>query len=189
MVYVLARNWWMIGLRGVVAVIFGLLTVLNPGITLAVLILLFGAYALVYGLFMAITAVAHRRGEPSWGILLAGGILSILLAVLTFLMPGITALALLYLIAAWAIVVGVSEIVAGIRLRREITGEWLLILGGALSVLFGVVLALFPGAGALALTLWIGVWALILGILLIALAFRLRSWRRDHPAKGALRTA
>jgi uncharacterized membrane protein HdeD (DUF308 family) len=186
---VLARNWWIVGLRGLVAVIFGLLTLLNPAITLAVLILLFGAYALVYGLFMAITAVAHRRGEPSWGILVAGGILSILLGVLTFLMPGITALALLYLIAAWAIVVGIAEIVAGIRLRREITGEWLLILGGVLSVVFGVFLAIFPGAGALALTLWIGAWALVLGILLIALAFRLRSWRRDRGGERALGTA
>ena len=189
MVHVLARNWWMVGLRGLVAVIFGLLTILAPRITLTVLVLLFGAYALVYGLFMAITAVAHRRGEPSWGVLLAGGILSILLGVATFLMPGITALALVFLIAAWAIVIGVAEIVAGIRLRREITGEWMLILGGVLSVIFGVVLALFPGAGALALTLWIGAWALVLGLLLIALAFRLRSWSRDHPSEPALRTA
>ena len=189
MVEVLARNWWLIALRGLAALIFGLLTLFNPLITLAVLVLFFGAYALVYGVFMAFAAVANRRGERSWGSLLVGGLVSVVIGVLTFLMPGVTALALLFLIAAWAIVIGLAEIAAGIRLRREITREWILILAGLLSVIFGIVLALFPTAGALAVALWIGAWATVLGILQIVLGFRLRTWKRTHAAEGALRTA
>jgi uncharacterized membrane protein HdeD (DUF308 family) len=180
MVDVLARNWGWIALRGVAALVFGVLTLLNPAITLRVLILFFGAYALVYGLFTVAAAVANRRGEPYWVALLVGGALSIVLGILTFLRPGVTAVVLLYFIAAWAIITGVSEIATGIRLRKVITGEWLLLLSGVLSVVFGLVLFFFPGAGALAVTLWTGAYATALGILLIALAFRLRSWHRTH---------
>ena len=185
---VLVLNWWVVGLRGLAALVFGLLTLLNPALTLTLLVLIFGAYALVYGLLMAVAAIANR-GDRSWGATLLGGILSIVIGVLTFLMPGVTALALLFLIAAWAIVVGAAEIAAGIRLRRVITGEWLLILGGVLSVIFGLVLVFFPGAGALAVTLWIGAWATVMGLLLIVLAFRLRSWKRSHVGGEALRRA
>src|SRR5688572_6364823 len=118
MVDLLARNWWLVGLRGLVALAFGLLTLFNPTITLAVLILLFGAYALVYGAFTVFAAVANRRGEPYWGALLLAGLLSVVLGILTFMMPGVTAVVLLYFIAAWAIVIGVLEIVAAIRLRK-----------------------------------------------------------------------
>lgn len=180
MIDVLARNWWMLALRGLAALVFGLLTLFYPGITLAVLLLLFGAYALVYGLFTIVAALANRRGQPYWLGLLVGGVVSVLIGVLTFMRPGVTGLALLYLIAAWAIVIGVSEIVAGIRLRKVITGEWLLVLSGVLSVVFGLALLVFPGAGALAVTLWIGAYATVLGILLIALAFRLRGWQRSR---------
>ncbi len=188
MLDVLARNWWLVGLRGVATLIFGLLTLFEPAITLTVLVLFFGAYALVYGLFTFAAAIGNRRSEGYWLALLVGGLLSLALGVLTFLMPGVTALVLLYLIAAWAIVTGVSEIVAGIRLRKLITGEWLLILGGVLSVMFGAALIVFPGAGALAVILWIGAYATVLGIILILLAFRLRKWRRAHPTAGTLRT-
>jgi uncharacterized membrane protein HdeD (DUF308 family) len=188
LVDVLARNWWMLALRGLAALIFGLLTLFNPTITLGVLILFFGAYALVYGAFTIFAALANRRGERYWVALLAGGILSILIGALTFLRPGVTAIVLLYFIAAWAIVVGLSEIVAGIRLRKVITGEWLLVLSGVLSVAFGLALIVFPGAGALAVTLWIGAYATALGILLIALAFRLWGWHRKHGAYQTLRT-
>jgi uncharacterized membrane protein HdeD (DUF308 family) len=188
LVDVLARNWWMLALRGLAALIFGLLTLFNPTITLGVLILFFGAYALVYGAFTIFAALANRRGERYWVALLAGGILSILIGALTFLRPGVTAIVLLYFIAAWAIVVGLSEIVAGIRLRKVITGEWLLVLSGVLSVAFGLALIVFPGAGALAVTLWIGAYATALGILLIALAFRLWGWHRRHGAYQTLRT-
>ena len=189
MVDVLARNWWLVALRGVAALVFGLLTLFNPALSLTALILLFGAYALAYGVFTVVAAIAGHRDEPRWVALLIGGLLSVALGVLTFVMPDVTTVALLYLIAAWAIATGVAEIVTAIRLRKVITGEWLLVLAGVLSVAFGVALVLFPGAGALAVTLWIGAYATVCGVLLIALGFRLRSWGRAHGAGGTLRTA
>lgn len=179
MVETLARNWWLVGLRGVAGLLFGLLTLLNPAITLAVLLLFFGAYALADGVFTTIAAIARRRNVPRWGWLVVSGILGILIGVLTFLMPGVTALALLYIIASWAIIRGIAEIVAAIQLRKMITGEWLLILAGVLSVLFGFLLIIFPGAGALTVVLWIGAFAAVFGILMIGLAFRLRRWNRE----------
>jgi uncharacterized membrane protein HdeD (DUF308 family) len=183
----LTRNWWLFGLRGLAALAFGLLTLFNPTITLAVLVLLFGGYALVYGAFTAFAAVANRRGEPYWGALLLAGLLSVIVGILTFMMPGVTAVVLLYFIAAWAMVIGALEIVAAVRLRKVITGEWLMILGGALSVGFGLALVLYPAAGALAVTLWIGVYATVLGLMMLVLAFRLRGWRRWGSAGMASR--
>jgi uncharacterized membrane protein HdeD (DUF308 family) len=176
----LIRNWWLVALRGAAALVFGVLTILWPRVTLAALILLFGAYAVVNGVFAVVVAVTHRRGEPHWVSLLLSGILSIALGIVAFVLPGLTALSLLYIIAAWAIVTGVAEIATAVRLRRVITGEWLLVIAGVVSVLFGLLLVVFPGAGALAVTLWIGTYAIMLGILLIALAFRLRSWGHAH---------
>lgn len=194
MVTALARNWWVVGLRGLAALIFGLLTLVSPAISLAVLILLFGAYALVDGVFTMVAAIANRHGEPRWVALLISGVLGALIGVLTFLMPGVTGLVLLYFIAAWAIVRGVMEIVAAVQLRKVIKGEFWLILAGVLSVLFGILLFLFPGAGALAVVLWIGVFAIVFGILLIALAFRLRGleegiggWRAGDGLIGSRR--
>lgn len=178
MVNVLVRNWSMVAVRGVVALVFGLLTILRPGLTLAVLVILFGAYALVDGVFAVWAALANRRGEPHWVALLVAGVAGIAAGIVTLIMPGITAIVLLYFIAAWAIVRGAAEIAMAVQLRTVMAGEWLLALAGVLSVAFGVLLFLFPGAGALALILWIGVWALLLGAILIALAFRLRQWSR-----------
>jgi uncharacterized membrane protein HdeD (DUF308 family) len=185
MVDVLARNWGWVALRGVAALIFGLLTLFNPVITLATLVLLFGAYALVDGVFAVVSAVANRRGEPHWVSLLISGVVGIALGILTFVMPRITALILLYFVAWWAIFIGGSQIIAGIRLRKLITGEWLLIVAGVLSLVFGLLLFLWPGAGALAVALWIGAYAAVFGVVLIALALRLRSWRRTHEARGS----
>ncbi|HEX6630449.1 MAG TPA: HdeD family acid-resistance protein [Gemmatimonadaceae bacterium] len=184
----LTRNWGWIVLRGVVAVLFGLLTLFNPAITLGVLIMFFAAYALVDGIFTIVAAVANRRGESHWGMLLASGVLSIGIGCLAFLWPGVTALVLLYLIAGWAIVTGVGQIAAAIRLRRSISGEWLLILAGVLSVLVGLALLVFPVAGALVVTLWIGAYATVLGVLLIALGLRLRSWGQEHSGRRAPET-
>jgi uncharacterized membrane protein HdeD (DUF308 family) len=178
---VLVRNWPLFALRGVAGVLFGLITMFQPGIGLAALVLLFGAYALADGVLGIILVIMHRNGERHWAATLIGSILSVAAGVLTFIFPALTAFALLYLIAAWAIVVGVAEIVTAVRLRKVITGEWLLILAGALSVVFGVLLALFPAPGALAVVLWIGAWAFVSGILLIVLALKLRSWARTHP--------
>jgi uncharacterized membrane protein HdeD (DUF308 family) len=174
MLHTLARNWWALALRGLVAVLFGLLTFLLPGITLVTLVLLFGAYALVDGVFNVIAF--FRVASHHWAFLIEG-VVGIIAGILTFAWPAITAIVLLYLIAFWAIFTGVLEIVAGIRLRKAITNEWLLILMGVLSLLFGVFILFAPGAGALAIVLWIGAYALAFGVFLLALAFRLRSHR------------
>ena len=174
----LSRNWGWIALRGVAGLLFGLLTLMNAQISLATLVLLFGAYALVDGIFTVVAAIANRHDEQRWVALLLGGLVGIAAGLITFSMPGVTAIALLFLIAAWAIVTGIAGIAVAIKLRKVITGEWLLVVAGALSVLFGVGLVVFPGAGALAVVLWIGAWATVMGILLIALAFRLRNWNQ-----------
>jgi uncharacterized membrane protein HdeD (DUF308 family) len=180
MVDVLARNWGWVALRGVIAVLFGLLTLSRPGITLGALILFFGAYALVDGVFTVISAIANRRGQPHWVALLVGGLCGIAVGLLTFAYPFKTAIVLLYFIAFWAILTGAAEIAAAIRLRRVISGEWLLALGGILSVVFGCFLIASPGVGALAVAMWIGVYALVLGIFWLILSFRLRRWDKDH---------
>jgi uncharacterized membrane protein HdeD (DUF308 family) len=162
----------------------------QPGIGLAALVLLFGAYALADGVLGIVLVIMHRNGERHWAATLIGSILSIAAGVLTFIFPGLTTVALLYLIAAWAIVTGAAEVATAIRLRKVITGEWLLVLAGLLSVAFGVLLALFPAPGALAVVLWIGAYAFVSGILLIVLAFKLRSWAHSHThVVGTPRTA
>lgn len=176
MAAVLARNWWFFLLRGVIALFFGILTFIWPGITLTVLVLLFGAYALVDGVFAIITALKAPRGVARWWVLLLEGILGVGIGILTFVWPATTVFALLYLIAAWAIITGIFEIGAAIRLRRVITNEWLLVLSGSLSILFGLVLMLMPVAGLLAVVWLIGVYAALFGVLLLILAFRLRRW-------------
>ena len=175
MLHLLARRWWALALRGLLAVIFGLLTFFVPGITLFALVLLFGFYAILDGVFDIISAI--RAPGAHWPLLVEG-IIGVIAGILAILWPGITAMVLLYLIAFWAIVTGVFEIMAGIRLRQVIAGELMLILMGALSVLFGIFIIVFPSAGALAIVIWIGAYALLFGIMLIVLAFRLRNFRR-----------
>jgi uncharacterized membrane protein HdeD (DUF308 family) len=168
------RNWWLLALRGLAAVLFGVLAFIWPGITLITLVWLFGAFALVNGILSFVLATKAPKGYPRFGSLILGGLLGILAGLLTFVMPAITALGLLILIAAWAIVTGILEIVAAIRLRKEIANEWLLGLAGIASLVFGVLLVLQPAAGALVLVWWIGAYALVFGILLLVLAFRMR---------------
>src|ERR1043166_4789605 len=173
----LARNWWALVLRGIAGVIFGVLTFMFPAMTLGVLILLFGAYAIVDGVFNLVAAVSGRTGQPWWHLVLEG-IVSIAAGVIAFAWPGLTALALLWVIAGWAIVTGVLEIVAAIRLRKHIDNEWWLVLSGVASVVFGGLLIVAPVAGALAVTLWIGAYAVVFGALMIALGLRLRRHRQ-----------
>ena len=182
MIGVLARNWGWVALRGLIAILFGVFTLMRPGITLVTLVVLFGAFALADGVFMVVSAVMNRHGEARWGTLLLGGMLGIAIGVVTFLWPGITAVALLALIAVWAIFTGLAEISAAIQLRRVITGEWLLILAGLLGVAFGILLIARPAVGAIAVVFWIGSYAILAGILQLALSLRLRNWGHMHPA-------
>jgi uncharacterized membrane protein HdeD (DUF308 family) len=178
----LARNWWILVVRGVAAIVFGVLTFLWPGLSLAVLVIVWGAYALadgVIGLFGAFTG-PRTDGFPWW--LLITAIAGILAGIFTFMSPAITAIALLYLIAAFAIVRGVMTISAAIRLRKEIDNEWLLVLAGTASLLFGVLILLFPGTGALAIVLYIGAAAVVIGVLEIVLGFKMRG---RTPSGGA----
>ncbi len=175
-----AHNWWAVGLRGLAAIVFGVLAFIWPQIALTVLVLLFGAYALWDGVFAVIAALRFRSGEGHRWLLFIEGLAGIAAGLITFFYPGITAFVLLYVIAAWAIITGVMEILAAIRLRREIQGEWLLLISGLLSVVFGILLVIFPSAGALAVVWLIAAYAILFGILLIALAFRLRSRVEAH---------
>jgi uncharacterized membrane protein HdeD (DUF308 family) len=190
MLETLTRYWWAVALRGAVALLFGLLALIWPGITVIVLVALFGAYALVDGAFALGTAIFGRRdGAGGRGWLVVEGIAGIAVGILTFAWPGVTALVLLWLIAAWALVTGVLEIVAAVRLRREIQGEWVLALSGVLSVLFGIVLIVWPAAGALAVVFLIAIYAIVFGVVLLALALRLRRLRGGGMATGTQRPA
>ena len=178
MVIAFASRWWTLAARGIAAILFGILTFISPGLSLFALVMLFGAWALADGVFNLVMALRTRKGER-WGWLVLEGVTSILVGILTFFWPGITALSLLFLIAAWSIVTGIAEVVAAVRLRKVIQGEWLLGLSGVLSIVFGLLLFAFPGAGALAVIVWIGAYSIVFGALLVALAFRLRAWARD----------
>jgi uncharacterized membrane protein HdeD (DUF308 family) len=177
----LTQNWWMVVLRGLLAILFGLGAFLWPGVTWLTLVLLFGIYAVIDGVIAVATGLRHTKDSSRWWIFLLEGLVSIGAGVIAFLRPGLTAYVLLLLIAAWAIVTGVLEIVAAIRLRREITNEWLLAFGGLLSIALGIVLFLQPVAGGLALIWMIGTYAILFGIVLITLGFRLKSLQ--VPAK------
>jgi uncharacterized membrane protein HdeD (DUF308 family) len=174
LLHALAKNWWLLLLRGIAAIIFGILAFAWPGITLLTLVLFYGAFALVDGICAVIAAVTGSVPGSRWWLAIVG-LCGVVAGVLTFAWPGLTAFLLLIFIAVWAIVVGVFEIIGAIRLRKEIDNEWMLILSGVVSVLFGIVLLVRPGPGALALVWMIGIYALVFGILNIAFALRLRT--------------
>jgi uncharacterized membrane protein HdeD (DUF308 family) len=174
MLHALCKNWWLILLRGIAAIVFGVLTFIWPGITLLTLVLFYGAFALVDGVLAIAAAVMGGTPAPRWWLAIIG-LLGIAVGILTFAWPGVTALVLLLFIAGWAIATGVLQIVGAIKLRKEIDNEWLLIAGGALSVLFGLILVVQPGTGALTLLYVIGAYAILYGILLVFLSLRLRT--------------
>jgi uncharacterized membrane protein HdeD (DUF308 family) len=178
LVRALAENWWLLLLRGIASIIFGILAFVWPGLTLLALILLWGAYAIVDGVIAVWAAISGRSGEmtPRWWLAIVG-VVGLLAGLVAFASPGLTALVLLMFIAAWAIVIGVMEIYGAIQLRKEIEGEWWLILSGLLSIAFGVLLFARPGAGALALVWVIATFAILHGCTLIALSFRLKQYR------------
>jgi uncharacterized membrane protein HdeD (DUF308 family) len=170
----LRHNWGWVVLRGVAAVLFGLLAFAWPRMTLEVLVLVWGAYALADGVLACIAAYRVRdQGRPIWSLLIVG-LLGIAAGIVTFLWPGITVLVLLVFIATWAVIMGIFQIIAAIRLRREIENEWLLGASGMLAVLFGIVMFLRPGAGVLAMIWVLAAYVIVFGMLLIWLGFRLK---------------
>jgi uncharacterized membrane protein HdeD (DUF308 family) len=175
---VLSRSWWLLLLRGIIAILFGVLTYFQPGISLATLVLFFGAFSFADGALGIWQAIGARKERENWWVLLLGGLLGVGVGVLTLFHPGVTALALLFYIAVWAVATGVLEIVAAIRLRKEIEGEWLLGLAGVASVLFGVLLIARPDAGALAVLWLIAAYAIAFGVILVLLAFKARGFAR-----------
>lgn len=185
MLSTLSKNWWVFAVRGIFAIIFGVLALIWPGLTLLTLVLMFGVYALVDGFFAVVAGVKSYGTSERWWIVLLGGIVGIIVGILTFFWPDATALVILYFIAAWALVTGILDIIAAIQLRKVITNEWSMGLAGLASAIFGILLFLFPGAGALSVVWIIGIYAIIAGILFIILGFRLRS----QPARTETGTA
>ncbi|HEV8354711.1 MAG TPA: DUF308 domain-containing protein [bacterium] len=182
----LARNWWAVVLRGVLAIAFGLIAFFYPTLTLPLLVLLFGAYALVDGVFAFLAAMRAAARHERWGAFILEGISGVAAGILTFVWPAMTALVLLYLIAAWAVITGIFEIVAAIRLRKEIAGEWMLGLGGLASIVLGVLLVVYPSSGALVVIWIIGLYAILFGVLLLGLGLRLRGMAGAAAVQKAL---
>ena len=183
----IARNWWVFLLRGIVAILFGVLAFLRPGITLEALVLLFAFWALFDGVFSLIGSVGAAEAREPWWPLVLIGLLGIAAGILTLRYPGVTALALLFVIAFWSILRGIIEIVAAVRLRDLIKGEWWLILGGIASIAFGVLLVMYPESGLLAVVWLLGIYAVIFGITQIMLGFRLKGVASELPAPAAAR--
>lgn len=169
----LARNWWLFLLRGILAIIFGILTFIWPGLTLLTLVAFYGAFALLDGIFSLTAAITNGAPAPRWWLALVG-VLGIAAGLLTFFWPGVTGIVLLMFIAAWAVGSGIFQIVGAIKLRDEISDEWLLIASGVLSVIFGLLVFAFPQAGALSLAFAIGAFAIAYGILLISFSLRMK---------------
>lgn len=178
----LTDHWWLFLIRGIAAIIFGILAFAWPGVTLVVLVLFFGAFALVDGIASLIAAITGRGAtSPRWWLAIVG-LVGIAAGLLTFFWPGLTAVVLLYFIAGWAIAMGVFQIIGAIQLRKEIDNEWLLILSGVLSVLFGILLLAMPGTGLLALVWLIAIDAIIFGVLVIGFGMRLRKHKTSAAA-------
>jgi uncharacterized membrane protein HdeD (DUF308 family) len=178
MLELMTRYWWALILRGLAAVVFSVLAFVLPGPTLYVLVLMFGAYVLVDGMFRVIAAIGGRRSSKHWGLMLLHGLLGIGLGVFTWIAPGLTAFALLVYIAVWAVITGVLEIVAAIRLRHEIRGELWLGLAGVLSIAFGALLLLFPLAGALTVVWMLAGYTMAFGVSIVVLGVHLRRMAR-----------
>ena len=185
MVERIARGWWVLAVRGGLAVLFGLLAFLVPGAALTVLVIYFGAYAFMDGVFALLTAARFTHTDERWGLLLVEGVVGIIVGLISFVHPAATALALVYLVAAWAVLTGIVEIAAAVRLRRVIAGEWALGALGVVSVLLGIGLLAAPGAGLAVIAWMIGAYALLFGVGLLLLAWRLRRLNSEHERNRA----
>jgi uncharacterized membrane protein HdeD (DUF308 family) len=184
MLHVLARRWWLLLLRGIAAIIFGVLAFAWPGLTLITLVFLYGAFALIDGVIALAAAFSGAaKPVPTWWLVVVG-LLGIAAGIVTFLWPSMTAIVLVLFIGAWALAHGIFEIIGAIRLRKEIDNEWALILGGILSVVFGAILIIAPGAGALGLIWAIAAYSIVFGILFIVFSLRLRGHRHEVLSPG-----
>lgn len=173
-------NWWALALRGVAAVLLGIITFLMPIATLAALVTVFGAYALLDGLFAIAAAIKGVRKHERWGWMLTEGVVGVIAGLIALFFPPVGALALAWLLAGWALATGILEITAAVTLRKVMSGEWLLLLAGVLSVLLGIIIAVSPGVGAVLIVSWVGAYALLYGIVTLTLAIRVRRWTRIH---------
>ncbi len=180
----LSRNWWLVLLRGVLAILFGVLAFVWPAITWLTLIFMFGIYAIVDGLVAVGTGLARTKDSPPWWMFLLEGLLGIGAGAAVLLWPGLASLVLIYMIASWALITGILEIAAAVRLRDEISNEWILGLGGFVSMVLGILLFIQPAAGGLAIIWTIAGYALAFGVLLVILGFRLRNWRPAKPRES-----
>ncbi|WP_370678916.1 HdeD family acid-resistance protein [Comamonas sp. GB3 AK4-5] len=170
----LHRTWWVLLLRGLVAIAFGVLTFAQPGVSLVALMLTFGVFTFVDGILGMYAAIRGRGLGGHWWVLMLWGLVGVIVGVLTVVAPAVTALVMTIYIAAWALVTGVMQIIAALRLRKEIRGEWLLVLGGAMSVLFGGFVLAQPGAGMMAMLWVLALYAVLLGLVMVLLAFKVR---------------
>jgi uncharacterized membrane protein HdeD (DUF308 family) len=188
----LAKNWWVVAVRGIAAIVFGIAAFIWPGVTVIALVYLFGAYALVDGVFAIISAV---RGDPATrghGLYVTVlGVVSIIAGIGAFLLPGITALTLLYIVAFWAIVTGAFALLAAVRLRKEITGEFWMAVGGIASIAFGILAIVFPGSGLLSIIWLVAFYAVVFGVTLLGLSWRLRGHKEvaARTMPGGMRTS
>ena len=177
----LSRYWWTFVLRGIFAIIFGVVLAwiwpAKPAITLQVIVIFFGAYAFVDGILLVINALGGWRREQYHWLLLLEGLVGVGIGIITFVNPAVTAIALLFYIAVWSIATGVLEISSAIQLRKEARSEGWMILSGIASIVFGVLLMIFPGAGALGVIWLIATYAIVFGVLLVGLGFKLKSRR------------
>jgi uncharacterized membrane protein HdeD (DUF308 family) len=182
----LAQYWWLIALRGVLGILFGIIALVMPVATILALVLLFSAYMLVDGAFTLYATYQAARQKKKWGLLVLQGLANIAAGAVAFLWPGLTVLAFVFLLAAWSIVSGCLQLVAAFRIDQ---GRWWFFLGGIASVIFGILLIASPFTGAVVLTWWMGAWAVVFGVFLVVAAFRLRSQRGNSPSVGAAQPA
>ena len=180
---VLAQRWWAVGLRGILGIIFGLICLLTPGIALGAFVIVFAAYMFVDGVFAIISGIRAARSGESWGLLILEGVVDLAAGVIAVLWPAITLVALVWIVAIWAIVSGALMLTAAFSLNLDY-GRWWLALGGIASTVFGILLTIEPLIGAVVLTLWIGAYAVVFGVLLLVLGFQLHSKREAQLRKA-----